>query len=155
MIRKPQQLHKASPTAVMRIGLLIGLLLNITGWLGNNLLLGDLWQEAAKSIPDSSWRDSPWRDLFSLAPDFLYGIAIAWLVNQLNAISAATTSNGIKAGLFVSLVGGITTYFAVANSGFVPWSLGVASILLVLLTKVPLALLAGRMLARDPKSRDS
>jgi hypothetical protein len=48
----------------------------------------------------------------------------------------------------VSLVGGVTTYFAVANSGFVTWPLAFASFVLVLATKLPLAYLAGRLLEK-------
>lgn len=50
------------------------------------------------------------------------------------------------AGLFVAAMGGLTTYFAIANSGFIPWPLALASFALVLATKLPLALLAGRLL---------
>ncbi|MDX1566321.1 MAG: hypothetical protein R3223_00880 [Longimicrobiales bacterium] len=55
---------------------------------------------------------------------------------------------GLTSGVFVALVGGMTTYFALANSGFIPWSLALASLLLVLATKVPLAVVAAWMLDR-------
>ena len=127
-------------------------LLNLTGWIGNNFILGDLWNEVGATLVQVAWRDSIWRDLFSFAPDYLYGFAIAWLCVMLRRRFSTTLSASLRAGLFVSLVGGITTYFAIANSGFIPWRLALASFVLVLATKLPLAVLAGRLL--DPaKSR--
>ena len=125
---------------------MIGFLLNITGWLGNNLLIKDMWIEIGKELPEIAWRNNIWSDLFSLAPDFLYGFAIAWLCTALKTDSYSTISNSVRAGIFVSMVGGITTYFAIANSGFIPWKLALASFILVIITKLPLAILAGKIL---------
>ena len=47
----------------------------------------------------------------------------------------------------------ITTYFAIANTGFIPWPLAFASFALVFATKLPLALLAGWIL--EPSSVDA
>ena len=127
-------------------GLLIGFLLNLTGWLANNILLRNMWQDLAATLEPVEWRDSIWSDVFSLAPDFVYGFAIAWMVVKLRAAYKSTLSTSIAAGIFVSLVGGITTYFAIANSGFVPWKLAIASFVLVLACKIPLAILAGFLL---------
>lgn len=133
---------------IVWIGLLVGFLLNLTGWLGNNLLLGSLWD--AVTIPDYSaaWRATLWRELFSLLPDFLYGLVIAWLCARLRPAYASMAASALRAGIAVSLAGGITTYFAIANSGFIPWRLALASFGLVLVTKIPLALLAGKLLER-------
>ena len=130
------------------VGLLVGFLLNATGWIGNNLILRDLWQEVGAAAVPVAWRETIWKDLFSFAPDFLYGLAIAWLCVMLRGNFPTTASASLRAGLFVSLVGGITTYFAIANAGFIPWKLALASFVLVLATKLPLAVLAGRLL--DP-----
>jgi hypothetical protein len=133
-------------TRVIGVGLLVGFLLNLTGWVGNNVLLGDMWR--AVTIPDgyAAWRDSPWRDFFSLLPDFLYGLAIAWLCVAARSTFSGWITCALAAGILVALVGGVTTYFAIANSGFIPWTLAAASFVLVLATKLPLALLAGRLL---------
>ena len=128
------------------ISLLTGFLLNLTGWLGNNFILGNLWQEVNISVMDSTWRNSIWRDIFSFITDFVYGFAIVWLIVLLNAHSGKKISNSIKAGLCVSLVGGITTYFAIANSGFISWKLAMASFLLIIVTNVAFAILAGKLL---------
>lgn len=128
---------------VITIGLLIGFLLNLTGWLGNNLILGSMWDDLGASLPPVAWRESIWSDVFSLVPDFGYGIAIAWMVAKLQLIYESTLAASLRVGVFVSLVGGITTYFAIANSGFVPWKLAIASFVLVIVSKIPLAVLAG------------
>jgi hypothetical protein len=131
---------------VLAVGLLIGFLLNLTGWIGNNFLLGGLWGDVGASLSSVPWRDSIWRDVFSFAPDYLYGVAIAWLCVAIRPRYARAVAASLTAGLFVSLVGGITTYFAIANSGFIPWRLALLSFLLVLATKLPFAVLAGRLL---------
>jgi len=130
------------------VGLLVGFLLNLTGWLGNNFVLDGLWKEVGEAALQVEWRNSIWRDVFSFVPDYLYGFAIVWLCLVLRRGSASPLAAALQAGLFVSLVGGITTYFAIANSGFIPWKLAFASFILVFATKLPLAVLAGRMLFR-------
>lgn len=133
---------------IIWVGLLVGFLLNLTGWLGNNFLLGSMWSEV--SVPDYSapWRSNIWREVFSLLPDFLYGLALVWLCARLRPVYSSMAAATFRAGLFVSLVGGITTYFAIANSGFIAWPLALASFTLVLATKLPLAYMAGRLLGK-------
>lgn len=130
-------------TRIVAVGLLVGFLLNFTGWLGNNLLLGGLWDSVAADANPTEWATALWSDAFSLAPDFVYGIAMVWLYVVCRAASASRISAALQSGLFVSLVGGIVTYFAIANSGFIPWRLALASFVLVLATKIPLAFLGG------------
>ena len=137
---------KVSHLRLILVGLFIGFLLNLTGWLGNNILLKDMWVDVGVALPEVAWRSNIWSDIFSLAPDFLYGFAIAWLCTALKTDSYSTIFNSLRVGVFVSLLGGITTYFAIANSGFIPWKLALASFFLVIITKLPLAILAGKML---------
>jgi hypothetical protein len=140
--------YSAPLSRILWIGFLTGFLLNLTGWLGNNFLLGSMWNEVGDQLSNVAWRDNIWRDIFSFIPDFIYGFAIAWLCNYFNANSSVTISNWIKVGVLISVVGGLTTYFAVANSGFIPWKLAFASFILVLITKLPLSILAGKMLVK-------
>lgn len=136
-------------TRVAWVGLLVGFALNVTGWLGNNLVLGGLWASVDVGAQGMGWRASVWSDVFSLVPDFLYGLAIASLCSLVRPSFRTWVSSSISSGVFVALIGGITTYFAVANSGFIPWSLAVASFALVVVTKLPLALAAGWLLDRE------
>ena len=148
-----EQLSAREASRILAIGLLIGFLLNLTGWLGNNFLLRDMWKEIGTAVSSVAWRDSIWRDVLSFVPDFVYGIAICWLYvklrpNYVNALSAS-----LRAGLFVAIVGGITTYFAIANSGFIPWRLTLASFVLVFVTKLPLAVIAGHLIDSGRQSK--
>lgn len=135
---------------VIAVGLLVGFLLNLTGWLGNNFMLGGLWQDLQMTDAYRPWRDSPWRDLLSLLPDFIYGWGIAWLCAAMRPTFRSWVTCALASGAFVALMGGVTTYFAIANSALVPWRLAFASFALVILTKMPFALLAGRLL--EPRS---
>jgi len=137
------------------LGLMVGLALNVTGWLGNNLVLGSLWNTVDVGATGAGWRASIWSDVFSLLPDFVYGLAIVWLCSALRAGFDGWVEPALVAGALVALVGGITTYFAVANAGFIPWRLALASFLLVVVTKVPLALFAGWMLNRSGEHANS
>lgn len=90
---------------------------------------------------------------FLLHQIFLYGIAIAWLCVKLRTRDRTIISASLSAGVFVSLLGGVTTYFAIANSAFIPWKLAISSFGLVFATKLPLAVLAGYLLARGNHER--
>ena len=136
----------------LAVGLLIGFLLNLSGWLGNNFLLRDMWNEIGTTVSSVAWRDSVWRDVLSFVPDFVYGIAICWLYVKLRSSYSTPLSASIRAGLFVAIVGGITTYFAISNSGFIPWRLALASFVLVFATKLPLAVLAGHLIGSGRQS---
>ena len=136
------------PRAIL-IGLVVGFLLNLTGWLGNNIILGSMWDDLGDSLTPVPWRESIWSDVFSLVPDFVYGLAIVWMIVKIRTMYASTISASVSVGVFISLVGGVTTYFAIANSGFVPWKLAFASFVLVITCKVPLAILAGHLLFRE------
>ena len=144
------EMYAPSTRRVVWVGLLVGFLLNLTGWLGNNFLLGAFWDDVGASLATIPWRSSIWRNVISFVPDYGYGIAIAWLVVAIRPRFHSYSSTAISAGLFVALVGGIITYLAIANSGFIPWSLAFASFALVLGTKLPLAFLAAHLL--EPKS---
>lgn len=146
------ELNRPRKGSVLWVGLLVGFLLNLTGWLGNNFLLGSMWETVGATLEASHWRASIWRDVFSFAPDFVYGIAISWLCAAIRPNYHSYFAASIRAGLLVAIVGGITTYFAIANSGFIPWQLAFASFVLVLGTKLPLAVLAGYLL--EPASTE-
>ena len=136
------------------IGLVTGFLLNFTGWLGNNFILKSMWKAVTVEVVNPAWRETIWRHVFSFLPDFVYGFAIVYLIHLLNKQSINWFRNALISGIVVSIVGGITTYFAIANSGFIPWNLAMVSFILVLATKLGVALLAGKWLSSltKPKS---
>ena len=133
---------------ILSAGLLVGLLLNVIGWLGNVFLLGPLWRSAVTEVAATPWRDSPWRDVISLAPDFIYGIAICWLYARLAPSCGATFATALRATMLVFIVGAFTTYLGIANSGLLPWGLSAATTLLALVTFIPGAWLVHALMRR-------
>ena len=127
-------------------GLTVGLLLNVLGWIGNVFVLGPMWQEAFSGVTTTSWRDSPWRDVISLVPDFIYGIAICWLYTALAARYGASFATALRASALVFVVGAFTTYLGIANSGLLPWDLAAATTLLAFVVFLPGAWLVDRLM---------
>ena len=102
--------------------LAFGLLWNILGWLGNNLLLGEAWDAVgARLVPSFA---APWnglvRELVSLASDFIYAFAFVWLFARM---PEQTMRSAIGLVLVIWLAGAATTYLAIVNSGFLPLSI--------------------------------
>ena len=131
---------------ILWAGLLVGFVLNLLGWLGNVFLLGPLWQEAFSEVTTTSWRDSPWRDVISLAPDFIYGVAMCWLYAALAVRHGASVVTALRASALVFVVGAFTTYLGIANSGLLPWGLAVSTTLLAFVVFVPGAWLVDRLM---------
>jgi len=133
-------------------GLILGLFLNFLGWIGNVFLLGPLWEGAFLSVPVTAWRESPWRDIISLLPDFVYGIAICWAYAGLAPRYGRSVATALRATALVFAVGALTTYVRIANSGLLPWTLATATTLLALVTFVPGAWIAHALMRRhvDP-----
>jgi len=132
--------------SILGAGVVIGFALNLMGWLGNVFLLGPMWQRAFVGATSTDWRDSPWRDLFSLLPDFIYGITVCWLYVALIPRYGASLTTALRASALIAMVGVVTTYFGIANSGLLPWSISAATTLLALVTFVPGAWLVDRLL---------
>jgi hypothetical protein len=123
-------------------GLILGFFLNLAGWLGNVLLLGPMWEAAFALVPVTAWRSSPLRDVISLLPDFVYGIAICWTYAGLAPRYGRSVATALRATALVFTVGALTTYVGIANSGLLPWTIASATTLLALVTFVPGAWLA-------------
>ena len=130
---------------VLWAGLAAGLVLNVLGWLGNQFVLGHLWNETIATVVPL--RERTWvNEALSLVPDFVYGIALAWLfavLEQGRSRSAAAAA----AAAWVWLVGAMTTYLGSWNTGFVPGRLAIATTVLALVLFVPAAWLVSRLVA--------
>lgn len=131
---------------ILWAGLLVGFVLNLLGWLGNVFLLGSMWQEAFTGVATTAWRDSLWRDVISLAPDFIYGIAICWLYSALAERYGTSFATALRASALVFVVGAFTTYLGIANSGLLPWGLAAATTLLAFVVFIPGAWLVDRLM---------
>ena len=139
-------ISRPSRARVALVGLLIGFVINLIGWLGNNLVLGPMWADALTDLPTTPWRDTVWRHVVSFAPDFVYGLSLAWAYVALAARYGARLATAVRASLLVLVVGAITTYVALANSGFLPWGLSGAAILLAVVSFVPASWMTHRLL---------
>ena len=132
---------------ILRVGLAAGLLMNVLGWIGNQLLLGPLWKDAIQTVVPL--RSRTWvNEVVSLVPDFMYGIAIAWLF----AVLAQTRGRGLRTALTAALVvwaiSVVPTYLGIANSALLPAGLAAATTLVGLAASVPTAWLVWKILFR-------
>jgi len=137
------------PPRVFSTGLQAGLLMNIFGWLGNQLWLGREWDAAvAGSAFAASRQRTLWNEVGSLAPDFVYGIALAWLCWI--CAKALGESRGVSYGAagmlwFVAIA---TPLLGTANASLVPWRVTALTLLLALGIMLPVTELVWRRVAR-------
>lgn len=111
--------------------LVFGLIFNILGWLGNNLLLGELWDEAGVAMqPDFV---APWPPLVkegvSLLSDFIYAFALVWIFAN---AKDKTLTFALKLAFVIWLAGAALVYLVMVNSGFLPLEISLKTSLLAL-----------------------
>jgi uncharacterized membrane protein len=138
----------ATPTGrILRVGLAAGLLMNVVGWIGNQLVLGPLWKDAIQTVVPL--RSRTWvNELVSLVPDFMYGIAIAWLYVELARGRGPGLGKAVTAALAVWAVTVVPTYLGIANSGLLPVGLAAATTVVGVVSAIPTAWLVWRWLPR-------
>lgn len=134
---------KAATIAVWT--LTYGVLWNVLGWLGNNLLLGNAWDAAsAQSTPGFSPPYSGLaREGMTLVPDFIYALGFVWVFAQMRVQTVASAlSLALVLESFVLVV-----YLAMVTSGFLPWLVAVqtsALALVIFLVTAPILPIAMR-----------
>ena len=135
---------------ILRVGLAAGLLMNVVGWVGNQLVLGPLWKDAINTVVPL--RSRAWfNELVSLVPDFIYGIAIAWLYVELARSRGPGLGTAIAAAIAVWAVTVVPTYLGIANSGLLPLGLAAATTVVGVVSAVPTAWLVWKWLhTKDP-----
>ena len=129
-------------------GLWTGVLMNALGWVGNAFLLRQEWREAIAAGAGATRTRTGLNEIVSLIPDFVYGLALAWLYAHLRATLGPTLGTAIKAALAVWAIGALTTYLGVANAGLLPVRISVLTSLLALVLFVPAAWLVHRLSER-------
>ena len=128
------------PPRVLSTGLLAGLLMNVFGWLGNQLWLGREWDAALSGSPFAASRvRTIWHELGSLAPDFVYGFAFAWLFVVLARAFGSSRRLAYAAAVTVWLVAIATPLMGTANSSLIPWRVTLLTLLLALGIMVPMS----------------
>lgn len=110
-----------------------GVVLNVLGWLGNNLLLGDAWDAANEGI--KAGYAPPWsagvREAVSLVSDFIYAFALVWVIAH---AAEKTVVFALKAAFVIWLAGAALTYLVLVNAGFLPTDIAIKTSLLALAT---------------------
>lgn len=133
---------------ILRTGLAAGLLMNVLGWIGNQLLLGPLWKDAIQTVVPL--RSRTWvNEIVSLVPDFIYGIAIAWLFAVLAQTRGRNLRTALTAALVVWAISVVPTYLGIANSALLPTGLAAATTLVGLVASVPTGWLVWKTLFRQ------
>lgn len=130
---------------IFLIGLALGLYMNLLGWLGNNLLLGSGWDAAGLLITTDVQLPYPplARELISLAPDFIYGLTMAWLYAQTSDRSLLFSFK-FAAVFWTATVG--VVYLAIVNSRFLPIEIAVQTTILALAIGAPIVFVLPRLL---------
>lgn len=131
---------------IVRAGLIVGLAWNLLGWIGNQLILGDHWRDAMSYLHYAPWRGTVWRHIVSLAPDFIYGIVMAWVYVYIAESQGPSFKAGLKAALIVFIAGAFTAYLGIANSGLLPWPISLYTTIVAFVAVFPGAWLVDRLL---------
>ena len=133
------------PPRVLSTGLLAGLAMNVFGWLGNQLWLGREWDAAIAGSSFAADRvRSLWNEVGSLAPDFVYGLAFAWLFSVLARAYGQSRRLAYASAVVLWLVAIATPLLGTANSSLVPWRVTLLTLALALVIMLPLAELLWR-----------
>ncbi len=144
------------PPRILSTGLLAGLLMNIFGWLGNQLWLGREWDAAiAGSVFAAARQRTLWNELGSLAPDFVYGIALAWLCWICAKALGASRNVSYGAAGMLWLVAIATPLLGTANASLVPWRVTALTLVLALAIMLPITELVWRRVARPAGGKSS
>lgn len=118
-------------TAAIAIWTLVyGVLWNILGWAGNNVLLGSVWDAVGTQATPGF--EPPYsglaREGMTLVPDFIYAFGFVWMFAHMRTQTiASAVSLALVMELFVVVV-----YLAMVTSGFLPWPVAVQTSFLAL-----------------------
>lgn len=111
--------------------LVFGVVFNVLGWLGNNMILGADWAAASAGV--KAGFAAPWppivKEIVSLVSDFIYAFAMVWVFSNAREKSAGFA---IKLAFVVWLAGAALTYLVLVNSGFLPLMVAAKTSLLAL-----------------------
>ena len=137
------------PPRLLSTGLIAGLLMNIFGWLGNQLWLGREWDAAITGSAFAATRERTiGNELGSLAPDFVYGLALAWLCWLCARALNRSRRVSYLAVIALWLVAIATPLLGTANASLVPWRVTLLTLLLALVIMIPVAELVWRRMVQ-------
>lgn len=104
---------------IFGLGLMIGLLLNVLGALGNGLVLRQAWSEAIPIRPEKAMTGWP-SVLVSLASDFVFGPVLVWLYAAMLPRFGAGFATAMRAALVIWIVGVAMPYLGIVRIGWLP-----------------------------------
>jgi hypothetical protein len=118
-------------------GLLIGFVLNLTGWFGNVFLLGSMWEKAGTLAPPPM--HSPFSPLvhviLQFVSDFVFGFVLCAVYRLASpAWPRSKLALALLCGVIVWLGGVPMTYLGLVNGGYLPGGISVATTVLALVT---------------------
>lgn len=112
--------------------IVLGVIFNLLGWVGNNFVLGDLWDQAGAQISHAF--APPWpplvKEAVTLASDFVYSFALVWIYANARRRTALFA---LKLAFIVWLAGAAIVYLTLVNSGFLPFEIAAKSSILALI----------------------
>jgi hypothetical protein len=118
-------------------GLVIGFVLNLTGWAGNVFLLGSMWEQAGTVAQPPM--HSPFSPLVHVILQFVSDFVLAFVLCAVYwlAIPSWRGSQMILAficGVIVWLGGVPMCYLGLVNAGYLPLGVSIATTILALIT---------------------
>lgn len=133
---------------ILGLGLLLGLLLNAIGALGNGLLLRDAWSAAIPVRPEGAMTGLP-SIVVSLVSDFVFGPALVWLYAAMLPRFGPGFATALRAAMVIWVLAVVIPYLGIVRIGWLPPGVVVATSVLALVSFLPAAWLTARYY-RDP-----
>ena len=137
---------------VFVLGLLIGVVLNALGWVGNGVLLRNEWAQAVPDNPRYGMTGWPrfGIEALSLVSDFVLAFGLVWLYAAIQPRFGPGLGTAAMAAGLLWIVGVATPYVGMVKVGFLPVHLAVAACAIALVSFVPAAWLTARLYREPP-----
>jgi hypothetical protein len=118
-------------------GLVIGFLLNLTGWVGNVFLLGSMWEQAVALAPPPM--RSPFSPLVHAVLQFVSDFVFAFVLCAVYCLASPSWRRSRMAlsficGVIIWLGGVPMCYLGLVNGGYLPLGVSIATTILALVT---------------------
>lgn len=128
---------------ILGLGLVVGLLLNALGVLGNGFLLGEAWSAAIPTRPEGGMSGTP-SILVSLLSDFVFGPVLVWLYAAMLPRFGPGFVTAFRASLVIWSLAVVIPYVGIVRIGWLPPGVVVATSSLALASFLPAAWLTAR-----------
>lgn len=118
-------------------GLVIGFLLNLTGWAGNVFLLGSMWEQAGTLAPPPMHSPFPplTHVILQFASDFVFAFVLCAVYRLArSAWRGSKMALAFLCGAIIWLGGVPMCYLGLVNGGYLPAGVSIATSILALAT---------------------